>query len=65
MVQSERDAAPEIIERNMAEGRIGLRTSQGFLDYDGMDVEAYRNGRLAELATQLQRMGLSKPPVLD
>jgi 3-hydroxybutyryl-CoA dehydrogenase len=64
-LNSERYAAPEIIERNMAEGRIGLRTGQGFLDYGGMDVEAYRNGRLAELATQLQRMGLARPPVLD
>lgn len=64
-LQSERYAAPEIIERNMAEGRIGLRTGHGFLDYAGMDVDAYRNDRLAELATQLQRMGLAKPPVLD
>lgn len=62
---SDRYAAPEIVERNMAEGRIGLRTGEGFLDYAGMDVEAYRNGRLAELAAQLQRMGLAKPPVLD
>lgn len=64
-LQSERYAAPEIIERNMAEGRIGLRTGEGFLDYAGMDLDAYRNDRLAELATQLQRMGLAKPPVLD
>ena len=30
---SERYAAPEIVERNMREGRIGFRTGQGFLDY--------------------------------
>jgi 3-hydroxybutyryl-CoA dehydrogenase len=64
-LNDERYAAPPIIERNMAEGRIGLRTGQGFLDYAGMDVEAYRRGRLAELAGQLQKMGLAKPPVLD
>jgi 3-hydroxybutyryl-CoA dehydrogenase len=39
---NERYAAPEIIERNMAEGRTGLRTGAGFLDYEGLDVEAYR-----------------------
>ena len=39
---SERYAAPEIVERNMAEGRIGLRDGAGFLDYEGLDVEAYR-----------------------
>ena len=38
----DRFEAPEIIGRNMEEGRIGLRTGQGFLDYEGMDVPAYR-----------------------
>jgi 3-hydroxybutyryl-CoA dehydrogenase len=62
---SDRYAAPDIIERNMTEGRIGLRTGQGFLDYAGMDVDAYREARLKELAEQLQKMGLARPPVLD
>ena len=26
----------------MEQGRIGLSTRQGFLDYDGMDVDTYR-----------------------
>jgi 3-hydroxybutyryl-CoA dehydrogenase len=62
---SDRYVAPDIIERNMTEGRIGLRTGQGFLDYAGMDVDAYREGRLKELAEQLKKMGLARPPVLD
>src|SRR2546430_2892153 len=41
-----RYAAPEIVERNIREGRIGLRTGAGFLDYSGMDVDAYRAKRL-------------------
>ena len=61
---SERYAAPEIIERNMAEGRIGLKTGKGFLDYSALDVEAYRAGRLKALADMLGFMGLSRPPVL-
>jgi 3-hydroxybutyryl-CoA dehydrogenase len=62
---SERYAAPAIIGRNMTEGRVGLRTGQGFLDYGGLDVAAYREGRLKELAEQLKKMGLARPPVLD
>ena len=40
-------AAPAIVERNMAEGRIGLKTGKGFLDYSKLDVETYR-GRAPE-----------------
>ena len=61
---SARYAAPEIIERNMAEGRIGLKTGKGFLDYSALDIEAYRAGRLKALADMLGFMGLSRPPVL-
>lgn len=60
----DRYAAPEIIERNMAEGRIGLKTRQGFLNYDGVDVDAYREKRLAAFADSLQRLGLARKPVL-
>ncbi|UZE50883.1 3-hydroxybutyryl-CoA dehydrogenase [Rhodopseudomonas sp. P2A-2r] len=60
----DRYAAPEIIGRNMAEGKVGLRTGQGFLDYTGMDVDAYREQRLAAFVDLLKHFGLSKPPVL-
>jgi 3-hydroxybutyryl-CoA dehydrogenase len=60
----QRYAAPEIIERNMAEGRIGLKTGKGFLDYSTLDIEAYRAGRLKALVDMLGFMGLSRPPVL-
>jgi 3-hydroxybutyryl-CoA dehydrogenase len=61
---SDRYAAPDIIERNMAEGNIGLKTGRGFLDYANMDVDAYRRDRLKALADMLAFMGLSRPPVL-
>ncbi|HEY8338146.1 MAG TPA: 3-hydroxybutyryl-CoA dehydrogenase [Tardiphaga sp.] len=61
---NERYAAPEIIGRNMAEGKVGLRTGQGFLDYAGMDVDAYREQRLAAFVNLLKHFGLAKPPVL-
>jgi 3-hydroxybutyryl-CoA dehydrogenase len=61
---SERYAAPEIVERNMAEGRTGLRTGAGFLNYEGLDVEAYRRERLKAFVDLLGHFGLNRPPVL-
>jgi 3-hydroxybutyryl-CoA dehydrogenase len=61
---SERYAAPEIVERNMRDGRIGLSTRQGFLDYENLDIDAYRRERLAAFVAMLRQLGLAKPPVL-
>lgn len=61
---SERYAAPEIVERNMAEGRRGLRDGAGFLDYEGLDIEAYRRERLKAFVALLGHFGLNRPPVL-
>ena len=60
----ERYAAPDIVERNMREGNIGLKTGKGFLDFSNRDVELYRAGRLKALVDMLGFMGLSRPPVL-
>jgi 3-hydroxybutyryl-CoA dehydrogenase len=62
---SDRYRAPEIIGRNMRDGRIGLRSGAGFLDYTGRDVDAYREQRLAELVGLLRHFALARPPVLD
>ncbi|HPG02309.1 MAG TPA: 3-hydroxybutyryl-CoA dehydrogenase [Rhodoblastus sp.] len=62
---NDRYAAPDIIERNMAEGRIGLKTRQGFLNYDGVDIDAYRETRLAAFADSLRRLGLARKPVTE
>ena len=59
-----RYAAPEIVERNMAEGRIGLKTGKGFLDYANLDLDAYRRERLAAFVALLRHLGLTRPPVL-
>jgi 3-hydroxybutyryl-CoA dehydrogenase len=61
---SDRYRAPEVISRNMHEGRIGMRTGAGFLDYSGLDVERYREQRLATLVELLRHFGLARPPVL-
>jgi 3-hydroxybutyryl-CoA dehydrogenase len=62
---SDRYRAPEVIVRNMEQGRIGLRTGAGFLDYSGMDVEAYREQRLGALVDMLRHFKLARPPVVD
>jgi 3-hydroxybutyryl-CoA dehydrogenase len=61
---SERYAAPEIIGRNMTQGRRGLRDGAGFLSYEGLDLEAYRRERLKAFVELLQHFGLNRPPVL-
>ena len=60
----QRYAAPPIIERNMREGNIGLKTGKGFLDYEGLDIETYRRQRLKALVEMLGFMDLTRPPVL-
>jgi 3-hydroxybutyryl-CoA dehydrogenase len=61
----DRYAAPEIVERNMREGRIGLTTRKGFLDYDTLDLEQYRAERLQAFVAMLRQLGLARPPVLE
>ena len=61
---AERYAPPQIVERNMAEGRRGLRDGAGFLNYEGLDVEAYRRERLKAFVELLGHFGLNRPPVL-
>jgi 3-hydroxybutyryl-CoA dehydrogenase len=63
-LDNERYAAPEIVERNMREGHIGMKTGRGFLDYDKIDLESHRLERLAAFATLLRGFGLVRPPVL-
>ncbi len=60
---SDRYRAPNVIESNMRDGRIGLRTGAGFLDYSGMDVDAHREKRLGALVDMLRHFGLARPPV--
>lgn len=59
-----RFAAPAIIERNMEEGRIGLKTGAGFFDYAGVDVGDYRRRRMAAFLKSLENAGLVREPVL-
>ena len=61
---SERYAAPAIVERNMAEERIGLKTGKGFMSYEALDIDAYRRQRLEAFVKLLGHLDLMRPPVL-
>jgi 3-hydroxybutyryl-CoA dehydrogenase len=61
---SDRYRAPDVISTNMRDGRIGMRTGAGFLDYSGLDVDAYREQRLAAMVDMLRHFGLARPPVV-
>jgi 3-hydroxybutyryl-CoA dehydrogenase len=53
-----------VVTTNMRDGRIGMRSGAGFLDYSGLDIDAYREKRLAEMVALLRHFGLARPPVL-
>ena len=61
---SDRYRAPDVIANNMRDGRIGLRSGAGFMDYAGLDVDAYREKRLADMVEMLRHFGLARPPIL-
>ena len=56
--------APPIVERNMHEGRIGLRSGKGFFDYTGQDNAALQDDRLKRQVEMLQLLRLLPPPAL-
>ena len=61
-VDPARYAAPAIVDRMMAQGNLGLKTGQGFYDYVGRDVDAYRRDVLERTLGMLRHAGLWRPP---
>ena len=61
-IDAARYAAPPVIGRMMDEGRLGLKSGQGFYDYRGRDVGAYRRDVLARTLAQVRDAGLWRPP---
>ena len=56
-----RYAAPAIVDRMVADGRLGLKTGSGFYDYQGRDVTAYRRDVLGRTLGMLRHAGLLRP----
>jgi 3-hydroxybutyryl-CoA dehydrogenase len=61
-IDAGRFAAPAIVERMMAEGRLGLKTGSGFYDYEGRDLDAYRRDVLERTLGMLRHAGLWQAP---
>lgn len=61
-ISRERYTAPAIVDRMVAEGRLGLKTGSGFFDYAGSDVAAYRRDVLARTLGMLRHAELWHPP---
>ena len=61
-VSRERYAPPAIVERLMHEGKVGLRSGEGFYDYRNRDLAAYRKDALARVLGMLRQAGLYRPP---
>ena len=61
-MKDNRFKAPEIVCKNMDEGRIGLRTGAGFLNYEGVDLEAYRKDRITALIAMLKHFEATTKP---
>jgi len=58
MIDSTRFAPPDVVRRNMDEGRNGMREGVGFYDWRERDLDAYRAERLAEFAGLLGHLDL-------
>lgn len=54
----ERYSAPDIIKENMQNGRNGLREQQGFYQYEGVDIPAYKQQVLQTFLNRIEVSGL-------
>ncbi|MGE0313479.1 MAG: 3-hydroxybutyryl-CoA dehydrogenase [Lautropia sp.] len=61
-IDAARYAAPAIVERMVAQGRLGLKTGSGFYGYEGRDLAAYRRDVLARTFGMLRHAGLWQAP---
>lgn len=57
-IDKNRFSSPNIVGENMAAGRNGMREGQGFYDWRGMDLDGYRQERLAAFARLLGSLDL-------
>ena len=60
----DRFKAPAAVEDNMAAGRIGMKSGQGFYDWTGRDVEAHRQQRISAFVALLRHLDQLRPPVM-
>lgn len=61
-IDKARYTAPAIVDRMVAQGRLGLKSGSGFYDYAGRDVAAYRKEVLSRTLGELRHSGLWRAP---
>ena len=64
-ISSQRYTAPDIVDRMVEEGRLGLKSGSGFYEYEGRDVGAYRRDVLSRTLGMLKHAGLWQAPASE
>lgn len=64
-LDSDRFAAPDIVIKNMENGKLGMRSGEGFYNFNDKDVGQYRAETLAKLVELLRHVGAARAPVID
>ena len=60
-IDRHRYAAPAIVGAMVEQGRLGVKTGQGFYDYGNRDLAAYRRDVLSRTFAMLKHAGLWRP----
>ena len=64
-ISPQRYTAPDIVDRMVEEGRLGLKSGSGFYDYQGRDIAAYRRDVLSRTLGMLRHAGLWQAPASE
>ena len=64
-ISPQRYTAPDIVDRMVEEGRLGLKSGSGFYEYEGRDVGAYRRDVLSRTLGMLKHAGLWQAPASE
>ncbi len=59
---SDRYRAPQVIDKNMEEGNIGMDAGKGFYHFENVDVSSYRKETLSRFIALIRHMDLLQKP---
>ncbi|WP_206809208.1 3-hydroxybutyryl-CoA dehydrogenase [Paradesulfitobacterium ferrireducens] len=63
-LKDERFAPPAIIKKNMEDGNTGLKTGQGFYNFNDINVQEYKKETLTKFVNILRYLDILVPPAL-
>ena len=64
-MKSDRFAAPDIIKAKMDAGETGMAVGKGMYNYEGHDIDAFRQKKLRQFTEMLTINNALRPPVLE